>query len=240
MSAGALSLADLRSAFLDLSDTVATPPVSTGELSGHPADSFTVSVMGVSGGAGATTVALAVAEALDAARLYELASVFASGLASASSRELGVRGGWNLGVRSDLVVARRVDPDTAIDTVAGVVVLDAGPWTEALADTTGVLVVVAPCSVPGIRRLDAILQERDPSCVIPVLTRVPGKVPRAVLGAASPLLRAVLGHRRVHLFPECRDLAISGVTAEPLPRLLQRSAAAVALHVKELSCSLSR
>lgn len=235
MSATSLSLADLRSAFLDLSDTVATPDGDAVDMADKQAGSLTVRVVGVSGGVGTTTVAVAVAEAMGAARLCELASPFASGLASASLRELGMRDGWNLGIRGDLEVARRIDQDAAIDSTAGVVVLDAGTWTESLTTGPGVVVVVAPCSVPGVRRLHVILQRLDPARVVSVLTRVPGKVPRAVLGAASPSLRAALGQRRVHLIPECRDLAVSGVAAGPLPRLLQRAAAAVALHVKELS-----
>lgn len=229
-----VSLAELRATYLRDTHPPATAP-TTAPPAADAVTAEAVTVLGVSGGVGATTVALAVAEALAAARVVEYAPPHASGLAGAAVDELGVRDGWSLGRRTDLDVVRRLHRDATLPRQPGWTVADRGVWTgEDL--PTGVTVVVAPCSVPGVRRLEAVVHNAaHAGSVVPVLTRVPRRMPREVTGAAGATLRSWFAARRVHLMPECRLLAVRGLTPDPLPRSLQQCAAGLALTVKDLS-----
>ena len=131
MTAATFSLAELRAAYTALhsgaftTDPAPQPETAAEEVAERPAVAdAVVGVVGVSGGVGTTTVALAIAEALGAARLVELTAPHTSGLAAASSAELGTQHGWSLGTRDGLRLERRADPDAAIlpDTAAGVTV----------------------------------------------------------------------------------------------------------------------
>lgn len=233
-TATGFSLAELRAAYTALQNgTFADPctdfstPVDTHELAGR-----VVGVVGVTGGIGTTTVALAIAEAVGAARLVELAAPHASGLAAASRAELGTRAGWTLGQRGDLRLERRDTPDATIPAAAAddaddVTVLDLGTFTPHI-PTTGSLVVVAPCSVPGIRRLNACLTTLNPAELVVVVTGAPGRtLPRSVAGAFAPALRAVAADGRVLVVPESAALRLTGVTGEPLPRQLRTAVAPI-------------
>ena len=74
-------------------------------------DADVVTVLGATGGAGASTIALAVAEAavrMRATRLIDPAPPTRSGLTCAPSRELGADGtGWLIGARATLQIDRR-------------------------------------------------------------------------------------------------------------------------------------
>ena len=64
-----------------------------------------VAVVGCHGGAGASTVALGLAEAAGQGRVLECCTAAASGLASASSAELGSAGdGWIRGSRGSVLI----------------------------------------------------------------------------------------------------------------------------------------
>lgn len=88
MSVEQWSLAELRAAYASQAErrlhAIAVPQPTTAA----PAASA-VGVLGVSGGVGATTVALALAEALKVKHLLEFAPPHASGLAGAATDELG-------------------------------------------------------------------------------------------------------------------------------------------------------
>ena len=240
MTATGFSLAELRAAytalqagtFADLCTDFSTP-VDTYELAGR-----VVGVVGVTAGIGTTTVALAVAEVLGAARLVELAAPHASGLAAASTAELGTRAGWSLGQRGELRLERRDTPDATIPAADhdadDVTVVDLGAWTSHI-PTTGSLVVVAPCSVPGIRRLNACLTTLNPTQLVVVVTGAPGRtLPRQVAGAFAPALRAVAADGRVLVVPESAALRLTGVTGEPLPRLLRTAVAPIVDLLEDL------
>ena len=165
----------------------------------------------------------------------ELAAPHASGLAAASTAELGTRAGWSLGQRGELRLERRLTPDATIPASADeVTVVDLGTWASHI-PTTGSLVVVAPCSVPGIRRLNACLATLNPAEAVVVVTGAPGRtLPRQVAGAFVPALRAVAADGRVLLAPESAALRLSGVTCEPLPRLLRTAVAPIVDLLEDL------
>ena len=165
MTATSFSLAELRAAYTALhsgvftTDPIPQPETAAAATAERPAVAeAVVGVVGVSGGVGTTTVALGVAEAVGASRLVELTALHTSGLAAAASAELGTQHGWSVGSRGGLRLERRADPDATVlpDTAAGVTVLDLGAWADGV-PAVSLLVVVAVCSVPSVRRLDARL-----------------------------------------------------------------------------------
>lgn len=214
----------------------------------HPSTTHRlVLVTGVAGGAGTTMMALGLAEALGAAQLVELASPPESGLSEATSAELGAIGGWNTGHRAtgsgDLRVYRSLHPDTPLPTAdpAGRrTVVDVGVWPapDGLLEVGQGLVVVAACSVPGARRLEATLQElcdrgNHPES-FPVLVGAPGRgCPTPVRAVFGPQLRAAHTSGRLHLIPAHPTLRIGGLTAAPLPKPIQQAAAALAQTLKD-------
>ncbi|MBB1510648.1 hypothetical protein [Tessaracoccus sp. MC1756] len=236
MSVAGLSLAELRTAYVGQSVPIARV-VADRHVQSVAVGVGAVGVLGVSGGVGTTIVALAVAEALSASRLLELAPPYASGLAGAATNELGDRDGWRVGVRGNLELARRLDAAAEPPHVDGHAVLDLGAWTgETPQQVVDRVVVVAACSVPAIRRLDACLQAMNSvPLVIPVITRAGRRLPRELLGAAGPALRAAVAAGAMHVMPECPRLSLTGLTPDPLPRSLQQSAACLALRLKETS-----
>ena len=244
MTTATFSLAELRAAYTALhagvftTDPIPQPETAAAAVAERPAVAeAVVGVVGVSGGVGTTTVALAVAEALGAARLVELSVPHTSGLAAASSAELGTQDGWSIGSRDGLRLERRADPDAAIltDTTAGVMVLDLGAWADGV-PAVSVLVVVAACSVPSVRRLNARLDTLDLVPVVSVITGVPGRaLPKPVGSVCGPRLRAAAAEGRLLLVPECPSLRVGGVTADPLPRRLQSAVDVIKSCVEELS-----
>ena len=245
MTTATFSLAELRAAYTALhagaftTDPTPQPETATAAVAELPAAAAdaVVSVVGVSGGVGTTTVALAIAEALGAGRLVELTAPHTSGLAAASSAELGTQHGWSIGTRDGLRLERRTDPDAAIlpDTAAGVTVLDLGAWTEPL-PAVSVLVVVAACSVPSVRRLNARLEVLHGLRVVPVITGVPGRaLPKPVGSVCGARLRAAAADGRLLLVPECASLRVGGVAADPLPRRLRFAVDVIKSCVEEIS-----
>jgi hypothetical protein len=245
MTTATFSLAELRAAYTALhagaftTDPIPQPETATAAVAELPAAAAdaVVGVVGVSGGVGTTTVALAIAEALGAGRLVELSVPHTSGLAAASSAELGTQQGWSIGSRDGLRLERRTDPDATIlpDTAAGLTVLDLGAWADGV-PAVSVLVVVATCSVPSMRRLNARLDTLDEVPVVLVITGVPGRaLPKPVGSVCGPRLRAAAADGRLLLVPECPSLRVGGVTADPLPRRLQSAVDVIKSCVEEIS-----
>ena len=190
-----------------------------------------VMVVGCHGGAGASTVALSVAEALGEAgrsvRLLDCASPQRSGLLTAVDAELGVDGsGWRQGRRARLPIDRVVDalasatdvpapPEvplgaaevTVVDTGWGAVdVLAAESWLAQAAESAAV-VLVARATIPALRQLEQ------------ALATCPGNPVVAVLGP-------IWWHRGVHatagpLFPGRRGCRPGG-GRPPRPAPLRR------------------
>ena len=203
-----------------------------------------VMVLGCHGGAGASTLALAVAEAVVerpgwSARLLDCASPERSGLLTAVEADLGAdSSGWRQGRRARLPIDRAGHTlASAADIPAppeqplgqrGVSVLDAG-WT--LSDVltgdcwltqgfeSAALVLVARATVPGLRHLERALATCPGA---PVVALVGGHTrwARSVNATAGPLLDAARNAGRVVDVATDRRLAASGISSAPLPKAM--------------------
>lgn len=250
MSSATLSLADLRTHTahrqaerLDPLVPVEREVAPAGAVDGfRPVSSRLggrVGVLGVSGGVGVSTVALALAEGLGATRLVELTAPGFSGLAGASTAELGDDAGWSVGDRRGLRLERRHHLDArplALDR-EGWEVWDLGTRLAQTPVDAVAYVVVAGCSSPGIRRLEALLDQPGSTApVLTVITGVPGRrLPRPLRGALGLRLRAAASGGRLVLVPECPALRIAGITGDPLPRRLRAAVEPIVSWLEDLS-----
>ena len=223
------------------------PPPSIGDLGG-PA----VVVLPAHAGAGASTVALSVAEALSGYRpvqLVEYADAHRSGLAAASSSELGVdESGWHRGRRNHIDLARLATDRRSVDTLPpppsagtdvsagdGLLVIDVGwpvtgmlsgpGWTTALQGGTQ-LVVVSRVTVPAVRQTEHVLGMLEVPAVVACVGS--GRWPGMVTASCGPALRAARAAGRVVPVPVDRRLAIAGLTPDPLPRPVAAAGRALA------------
>ena len=201
-----------------------------------------VVVLGCGGSTGATTVALLLAEAAGRSRVVECAPGGRTGLAGASTAELGATAdGWVEGSRGEVRIQRRREhvpsPDTMPLPVAGrpggVTIVDAwwdlrqvlagGGWLADLVRGCPRVVLVARATVPGMRHLESDLALMEAERCWAVATGLAARWPRAVehsLGVRTSGLRQA---GRLIGLPEARSLSLSGITTEPLPRSLHRS-----------------
>jgi len=199
-----------------------------------------VMVVGCHGGAGASTLALAVAEAAResgrSARLLDCASAERSGLLTAVDAELGVDGsGWRHGRRARLPIDRVCDalasatdvpapPDDALEHV-DVTVVDTGwgasdvltgdSWLAQVAESAAV-VLAARATIPALRQLEQALGTCPGEPVVAVLG--PTRRARSVHATAGRLLKAAMSAGRVVAVPSDRHLAAAGISCAPLPR----------------------
>lgn len=197
-----------------------------------------VPVVGAAGTCGATTVALALATAVEGrARVVECASASLSGLAAASTAELGADGhGWVHGTRDRVQLDRadgvRAHPGavphpSSVDTPV-MTVIDVGSqleqllaghgWLTGLLTDAPTIVVVARATVPGLRRLESALHLLDVDRAIAAVVGPPRRRwPRPVAHSAGGLTGALIEAGRLVEFPEDRTLAVHGLTPDPLP-----------------------
>lgn len=228
-------------------DPTATTSTAAGEW--FPAETV-IPVIGAGGSVGATTLALALATSSSApARVVECCSSSASGLASASTAELGTTGtGWRRGLRDGLhhrilleraagriATAAAVPLPTDPDQPVSVTFLDCGweldhlladGWLAELVTTAPTLVIAATATVPGMRRLEVVLDAVGSSQVIAAVLgprrKKWGRSVEGSLGSATRALDAVDGLIEI---PLDRDLAVHGPTSAPLPQPLLTAAA---------------
>ena len=192
-------------------------------------------VLAVAGhaGAGASTVALAVAEGLAAGRrvqLVDYAEPVRSGLAAASAIELGTEGAWSRGRRDRLDVVRLtghpadgdLPPLPETDTTDGLVVVDAG-WslTCALLDSPcslvcGAMVVVTRATVPAVRQTEHVLATVDGEAAVAAVG--PARWPWLVEASCGPHLAGLRTRGRVVPVPVDRRLQTAGLTGDRLPK----------------------
>lgn len=204
-----------------------------------------VPVLGAAGSCGATTVALALATVVDGrSRVVECASASASGLAAASTAELGADDhGWVHGTRDQVQLDRadggRPNPDgvphpSSVDTFV-VSVIDLGSqleqllaghgWLTGLLTDAPTIVVVARATVPGLRRLESALHLLDSNRAIAAVVGPPRRRwPRPVGHSTGGLTGALIEAGRLVEFPEDRALAVHGLTPDPLPSALLAAA----------------
>lgn len=213
-----------------------------------------LAVIGTSGSSGASTVALAVAlSAEQPARVVECCSASASGLAAATTAELGLHPtGWRQGRREQVLIERACEVLAGVDEVPAptpaehttqLTVLDVGwevgqltttdSWvSDAVADADQVL-LVSTATVPGMRRLEGALELLVNHAGADVVDRtwvaVVGprrkKWPRGIEGAGGPHARRALSSGRVVEIPEDRGLSIHGLDSRPVPPALLAAAA---------------
>jgi hypothetical protein len=184
-------------------------------------------------GAGASTVALAVAEGLAESRrvqLIDYAEPVRSGLTAASTIELGTDGAeWRRGRRGRLDVVRlarpgdgELPPPPETDDTDRLLVVDAG-WslTTALLDSPGSLiqganVVVTRLTVPAVRQAEHVLAAVDGEPVVAAVG--PARWPRVVQASCGPRLRELRSRGRVVRVPVDRRLETTGLTGDRLPK----------------------
>ncbi|MHB1010764.1 MAG: hypothetical protein ACYC1E_16360, partial [Propionibacteriaceae bacterium] len=179
------------------------------------------------------------------ARVVECASSTATGLAAASTAELGATSdGWVQGsrdrVRLERAGTRRllVDaipaPPSAEQSMLTIVdvahpideVLAGSGWLADLLAATPVVVLVARATVPGLRRLETCVDLVGAGRVVAaVLGPTRTRWPREVSHSLGPLTLAVIAAGRLVEIPEDRVLAVAGLTPALLPSSLITAAA---------------
>lgn len=227
-------------------DTPATVPVPTvpAPTAWRPAPGeVPVLVAGCAGSVGASTVALLLAGATNPARVVECAPATCSGLAGASTAELGEAGnGWLAGRRDTILIQRRHDHPPAPQAVPTPLPSDPGwltvvdswweprqllagsGWLAELAHQCPRVVLVTRASIPGMARLEVVLSTFGPERCWVVVVASPRHLPRPVERSLGPQTRALRAAGRVITLPSNPDLAMSGITTEPLPRSFEATA----------------
>lgn len=195
-----------------------------------------VAVVAAHAGAGASSVALMVTDALSAAgrptRLVEVADPTWSGLVAAADAELGVdtSAGWRRGRRGRAVLYRRARRGPLVGwpvggdggmTVADLGLPAAGD-VERLARHRPRLVVVCRTTVPGARRAAGLLGQLAYPGGAPLVVAAVGvrHWPGPVTAAGGRELRRLKAAGRVVAVPLDRRLQTTGLTADPLSRPL--------------------
>lgn len=233
------SLGELRAAWSAL---------EAGAFLGHTGDRWRgsghVAVVGAHGHCGASTVALAIAEApaWPAAHLVEFASTRWSGLFAATETEVGeAPAGWRRGRRGTVIVDHlaclgRVEdaapqtPPGACTTVVDLAALArGGDWFLAgqVLAAAALVVVATTATVPGMRHLEAMVEAlpaTDAVVAIAVLGAPVKRWPRTVAAAAPAAVRAMDRDGRVVVVPTDPTLAVTGLTPDPLPRPVRAAA----------------
>jgi len=222
-------------------------PVEHAEVGPEPAS--IVVVLGAHPGAGASAVALALADAAARraagsgralVRLVDAAPHQSSGLICAAERELGADpSGWRVGFRGEVEihrplanVASPIELPGLAAFASGRLVVDAGwPIRELLVRSNSVgcllssasLVLVCRATVPGVRRAESALADLpDHAVVVGVGAR---RWPGPVRASFGPLLHVAHEAGRVVLVPADRHLEINGIDAQPLPKAFAAAAA---------------
>ena len=249
LSSGSLSVADLQQALrLARSPRDGERPGLL-ELPSNVTATYWLSVVAAHSGAGASTVALAVAEAAARERAFEvhLVEYFSdpsrSGLAAAAVTELGVdpTGAWRHGQRGGAILHRRATslharrsaplpaPEHLWPTVlseppaslARLVVVDLSGAPDGSLPRGAAVLVVFRVSVPGVRAAEMLLERLggdDPPRPVVAAGIGPRHWPAAVNASVGTRLSWLRECDRVIDVPSDRRIAVTGVTADPLPK----------------------
>jgi hypothetical protein len=211
-------------------------------------DERVLPVVRCAGAYGATTFAVALATAADTdARVVECSSATTSGLAAASTAELGADpSGWVQGTRGDVLLQRTGVTLASLHDVPSpmraeksrLTVLDAGwelgqvlstpSWVAAQLSQAACVVVVTCATVPGLRHLEGALALLDGTPTVVAVVGPPRKRwPKPVQHSAGALARAADHAGRLVVIPWDPRLAVAGLDSTPLPEALLDAAAAV-------------
>ena len=212
--------------------TPATGPHRAGDRSAD-VDADWITVVSAHSGAGASMVALAIADAAaatgHAVHLIESAHPARSSLVAASSSELGMdpTGTWRRGLRGQVTIDRRAGdaaPDgwpTTLDAAEPTTVVDLGLPSVGnvarLAHSGACCVLVSRATVPGVRLAEQAL---DAFADLPVVVAVlgPGRWPGEVTSSLGLRLRRLRAGGQVVTVPLDRHLEVTGPTHSPLPK----------------------
>lgn len=253
-----VSVSELQRAWAAVAEGEFRLDRTTRRLAGSPSmrwkpEEDVVVVAGAAGRVGATTTALAIATACrQESRVIECAPMHASGLANATSAELGVTtSGWRRGSRDHVLIERVTatlagPSEVPLPTVTDrtVTVLDVG-WdlTTALADDSWLastvfsapLVLVTTATVPGLRALDHALHLAAGSgtvwCVITGLN--PKRWPKPVQVSITPAIDAVIDEGRLITTPHSEGISVTGLTPDPLPPELMAACQPILEQMRE-------
>ena len=207
------------------------------------AGEHTIAVIGCAGSVGASTVALAAGlAAAGPVRVIECCSVTASGLAAASTAELGLHPtDWRQGKRDHVLLERASEVLAGVDEVplpvdaeneTQLTILDVGweagqllatdCWLAEAVRTADQVVLVTTATVPGMRRagvaMDLLAGHWQPE-QIALAVRGPRrkKWPRGLEHAGGPAVRRALDADGCVEIPEDRELAVNGLDSRPVP-----------------------
>lgn len=191
-----------------------------------------VSVVAAHTGAGASTVALAIAEAAVAvgrgAHLVETACPTRSGLVAVADAELGVDpgGAWRRGSRGRVTLHRWASDEIPAGWPAlaasddSLVVIDLGspvPASLTRFSTDGCrTVVVCRPTVPGVRLAEQVLNVITGPVIVASVGG--GRWAGQVSASLGPRLRALRVGNAVVTVPSDRRLEVTGLTSFPLPK----------------------
>jgi len=207
------------------------------------AGEHTIAVIGCAGSVGASTIALAAGLAAAApVRVIECCSVTASGLAAASTAELGLHPtDWRQGKRDHVLLERASEVLAGVDEIplpidaeheTQLTILDVGweagqllatdCWLAEAVRTADQVVLVTTATVPGMRRASVALELLANHCQpeqIALAVRGPRrkKWTRGLEHAGGPALRRALVADRCVEIPEDRELAVNGLDSRPVP-----------------------
>ncbi|GAA1149499.1 hypothetical protein [Nocardioides aquiterrae] len=206
-------------------------------------DEHTIAVIGCAGSVGASTVALAAGlAAAGPVRVIECCSVTASGLAAASTAELGLHPtDWRQGKRDHVLLERASEVLAGVDKVplpiaaenqTQLTILDVGweagqllatdCWLAEAVRTADHVVLVTTATVPGMRRASVALEllaNHWPPEQVALAVRGPRrkKWARGLEHAGGPAVRRALDADRCVEIPEDRELAVNGLDSRPVP-----------------------
>jgi hypothetical protein len=210
-------------------------------------------VAGAMSRVGTSTTTLAIAEASNrSVRVLECAPPHCSGLVAATTAELGITpGGWRRGRRGPVVIERTLaaadrvqDVPLPEDTDCDISLVDVSWNLAQVADSrswvadvvvTSWLVIVTIASVPGLEALDVALGRADRPhhtwCVVigPPLKKWPKVVQQTIPGR----VRQAIQSGRVLTVGHHPSLAVTGLTAAPLPRPLLSACAPLLTHLDD-------
>jgi len=210
-------------------------------------------VIGCAGSVGATTLALSLATAAAAvaadmvggARVVECCTVTASGLAPASTAELGQHPtGWLQGTRGEVLLERSSDifisadempPPTNAAAAVRLTVLDVGwelgqllaspSWLSDRVCHADHVVAVTTATIPGLRRLEGALALLAGTPVLGAVLGPPRRRwPRGLEHSLGALSRQLDQRGAIHLVPLDRGLAVRGLDSQALPTPLLTAA----------------
>jgi hypothetical protein len=188
-------------------------------------------VVSAHAGAGASTVALGLADAAGAdgtpVRLIDCAAAAESGLADAASEVVGIdrTGRWYRGRRGTVTIHHAADATLLGEAGCGLTVIDSGPARPGrLGGAIGVVLVCA-ATVPGLRQAEAALAAITGPVVLAAVG--PRKWPGVVTASLGPTAAALRRDGRLVRVPLDRRLAATGLTGDPLPRRVIAAARAV-------------